>query len=153
MMIHGGRKKVNMDRKRNQQRPERGQSLMEFSVGMVILIILLAGAVDAGRALFTYMAMRDAAQEGALYGSTNPTDDTGIYSRVHNSSDMMEGLSGSINISKQIIGTACSGNGIKISVSYNTFPITMPFLGAAIGSQTVKISASATNTILTPKCH
>jgi hypothetical protein len=29
----------------------------------------------------------------------------------------------------------------------------MPFLGAVIGSQTVPLSASATDTILTPSCH
>ena len=48
---------------------ENGQSLVEFGVSVVILLILSAGVVDAGRAFFVYMAMRDAVQEGALFGS------------------------------------------------------------------------------------
>jgi Flp pilus assembly protein TadG len=45
--------------------PEKGQSLTEFAVSVVILLILLAGTVDAGRAFFTFMSLRDG-QEGAL---------------------------------------------------------------------------------------
>lgn len=53
-------------------RSERGQSLMEFAFSVVIALILLAGIVDLSRAFFTQMALRDAAQEGAVYGSICP---------------------------------------------------------------------------------
>jgi len=42
---------------------EKGQSLVEFAFGLVILMILISGIVDLGRAFFTYMALNDAAQE------------------------------------------------------------------------------------------
>ncbi len=45
---------------------------------MVILLFLVGGIVDLGRGFFTYMALRDAVQEGALYGSINPTLTTEI---------------------------------------------------------------------------
>lgn len=48
---------------------ERGQSLTELSITMTLVLILLAGVADIGRAFFTYITLRDAAQEGALYGS------------------------------------------------------------------------------------
>ena len=42
-------------------------------MSLVILLTLLAGLVDFGRAFFTYVALRDAAQEGAAYASvSNP---------------------------------------------------------------------------------
>jgi Flp pilus assembly protein TadG len=44
---------------------ERGQSLVEFSISLVIILWLLAGAVEFGIALFQYIQLRDAAQEGA----------------------------------------------------------------------------------------
>lgn len=51
------------------RRSERGQSLSELSIVLLMVLILLAGVADVGRAFFTYISLRDAAQEGALYGS------------------------------------------------------------------------------------
>jgi hypothetical protein len=55
--------------KRVTQNREKGQSLTELSITMTLVLILLAGVADIGRAFFTYISLRDAAQEGALYGS------------------------------------------------------------------------------------
>jgi len=44
---------------------EHGQSMVELALTITILMILLAGVIDMGRAFFTYMAMRDAAQNPA----------------------------------------------------------------------------------------
>jgi Flp pilus assembly protein TadG len=52
---------------------QRGQSLIEFSLMAIILTILLLGVLDIGRAYFTYMALLDAAGEGAQFGAVNPT--------------------------------------------------------------------------------
>jgi Flp pilus assembly protein TadG len=57
-----------MKNKIHETRVENGQSMVEFAFGMVILMIILVGIVDLGRAFFTFMALRDAAQEGAVYG-------------------------------------------------------------------------------------
>ncbi len=51
---------------------ERGQSLVELAISLTVMLLLLAGAVTFGMALFSYVAIRDAAQEGALFGSFNP---------------------------------------------------------------------------------
>ncbi len=51
---------------------ERGQSLVELAISLMVMLLLLAGAVTFGMALFSYVAIRDAAQEGALFGSFNP---------------------------------------------------------------------------------
>jgi len=60
-----------MMRKNDGQRSrEKGQSLTEFGVSVVILLVLLAGTVDAGRAFFTYMALRDAVQEAPSMAHT-----------------------------------------------------------------------------------
>ena len=131
---------------------QSGQSLVEFAVSLVILLLLISGIVDAGRALFTYMALRDAAQEGAVYGAINPTVTDAIKDRVYKSSDMLQSIEGSVSVDVTLTGSPCMGNGIKVDVGYDTFPITMPFLGAIIGSQTVAIKASAVDTILTPAC-
>ncbi len=51
---------------------ERGQSLVELAISLTVMLLLLSGAVTFGMALFSYVGMRDAAQEGALWGSFNP---------------------------------------------------------------------------------
>lgn len=138
---------------------ESGQSLLEFSVSMIFVLILLAGLVDLGRGLFTYMALRDAAQEGAAYGSINPTATSTIEDRVFGSSTMLQSLrdqfgsDAPIDIQVNIIGSSCTGNGIELVVTYEDFALSMPFVGAFLGSQTVDISAAAANTILSPKCE
>lgn len=141
-------------KKNIQTSTQSGQSLLEFSVSMVFVLVLLAGLVDAGRGLFAYMALRDGAQEGAAYGSLNPTATSTIHNRVYGSSTLMQSQEGSgvIDIQVNITGAACTGNAIEVVVTYNDFPLTMPFIGTFLGSQTIDIHASAENTILSPKC-
>lgn len=136
---------------------EKGQSLTEFAVSVVILLVLLAGTVDAGRAFFTFMSLRDAVQEGALWGSYNPAQTALIRDRVRRASNLVQAIEddpdASLTIDVDIIGTACTGHGIRVQATYENFPITMPFLGVILGSQEVPISASVTDTILVPPCE
>lgn len=141
-----------IDQNQRNQDKERGQSLVEMAIALVILLLLVGGIVDLGRAFFTFMALRDAVQEGALYGSVNPTLTTEIKNHVLNSSDMIPDLVGSDDITVTVIGTACTGNGIRVTATYNDFPLTMPFIGTVLGSQTIQISATIMDTILSPGC-
>lgn len=134
------------------KRKEGGQSLVEMAIALVILLLLVGGIFDIGRAFFTYMALRDSVQEGALYGSINPTLTQEIRNHVLGSSNMIPNLIGNDDITVEVIGTACTGNMIRVSAEYNDFPITMPFIGTVIGSQTITIRASVTDTILSPGC-
>jgi Flp pilus assembly protein TadG len=135
------------------KRTERGQSLVEMAMSLVILLLLVGGVVDLGRAFFTFMALRDSVQEGALYGSINPTLTQEIKNHVLNSSNMVPDMIASDDITVTIVGAACTGNGIRVTATYPDFPITMPFMGAALGSQTIPISATVTDTILSPACN
>lgn len=135
---------------------ERGQSLVEFAISLTAILILLAGAVDFGIGLFHYIAMRDAAQEGALYGSMNPDNTAGIQDRIMNA-DGGTGLiydlfnSGDLTAVVTYSGSHCEGNGITVTLEYN-YPISMPFIGAFIGSDHIRLRAAVTDTILTPVC-
>lgn len=140
----------------NSTRNEKGQSLVEFAFSIVILLLLVSGTVDLGRALYTYMGLRDAAQEGALYASINPTQQDEIESRVRHSSNLLQSISAdesaNTNVQITVLGDACTNNAIKVRVAYANFPITMPFLGTLIGNQSIGLSAEVTDTILSPSC-
>ena len=142
-----------MEKNKKSQDTQRGQSLVEFAFSLVIILILLAGIVDGGRALFTYMALRDAAQEGALYGSNYPTDTGGIVARTRQASDMLEDMdTDAIVTITYPDGATCNGNGITVRVELTAFPLAMPLIGAIVGGQTIPISADVTDTILRPPC-
>jgi Flp pilus assembly protein TadG len=152
--------------KRNHMKPiksERGQSLVELAISITILIFLLAGAVEFGMAFFQFVQLRDAAQEGALYGSMNPNQVSTIETRIRGASNSPIDLSGGdVTITISIDGVPstdtanyqaidCEGHGLEVLVQYN-HKIFMPFIPKLIGSADglIPLNASVTDTILKP---
>ncbi len=137
----------------------RGQSLVEFAISLTFMLILLSGAVYFGIGLFYYVAMRDAAQEGALFGSMNPDNTNGIKERVRNaagSTGIIRELydANDLNVTITYIDAACEGGGIEVTLehyySLSWLPIGAfiePFVGPNI-----RLRATVTDTILTPPC-
>ena len=139
----------------NRTKKEKGQSLLEFAISLTVIMTLLAGAVEFGIALFQYVQLRDAAQEGALYGSLNPDDTDGIEARVKAASSSPIDLQndGNITITSTVIENSvdeaenCEGDGMQVTITY-PHRIFMPFLSAILGTDTIPINASVTDPIL-----
>jgi Flp pilus assembly protein TadG len=143
---------------------ERGQSLVELAISLVIILFLLAGAVEFGIALFQFIQLRDAAQEGALYGSICPHDpdvNDKIKQRVRAASDTPLDLSiasgaNAVNIIVEgrnettadfkAWNLLTSGDGVFVEASYDHV-IFMPFASLFMDSP-LTIRASVTDTIL-----
>jgi Flp pilus assembly protein TadG len=55
---------------------QRGQSLVEFALSSVVLLLLVGGLVDIGRAVYVNETLSNAAREGARHGAwfDAPTD-------------------------------------------------------------------------------
>lgn len=132
---------------------ERGQSLTELAVSFAVLVLILAVAVDLGRAFFSLISLREAAEEGAVYGSLNSQDSPGIIARVRSSSTTPVDLAdtSTVTVTVSTPGGTCAGNSMVVSVTYQ-FNLTMPMVGTLIGTQTFPLSVSATSTILRPEC-
>lgn len=141
---------------------EKGQSLVELSAAVVILIIILAGIVDLGRAIFTLFSMQDAAEEGIVYGTGFPTHCTQIRDRVEynlGNSALPQDMTVVVTIKNNSgVWQSCesipysnvyAGKEMRIEVT-QTFAITMPFLGAFTG-QTIPLKATANGIILRPQ--
>lgn len=129
---------------------EKGQSLVEFAIGLTIMLLLLSGIFDLGRAIFTQFALQDAAEEGLVYGIGFPTECGAIESRVReNLQNSVLPISPSISVS--IAGAPCGsvtlqyGLRMDVIVSSN-FVISMPFLTG----QTITLQGSANGTLLRP---
>lgn len=57
---------------RSQRHGRRGQALVELAIILPLMLLLLAGAIDLGRAFYLYIGMQNAAREGAAHGMANP---------------------------------------------------------------------------------
>lgn len=146
---------------------ERGQSLVELAISLPVIILILLGTVDFGMAIFSYAIIRDAAQEGALYGSFNPGNKAEIENRARNISPKGEDEIFSspveltdkelVQVEVKAIGKSCQGytndeaNSVRVRVKYQ-YHIFMPFIGTIIGSDTIPLTGTATNVILQPPC-
>jgi Flp pilus assembly protein TadG len=144
-----------------EQKSEQGQSLVEFAISLVILLILVSGVIDLGRAFFTVVSLNDAVKEGATYGSICPADQAGITERLIESAtepvDLSHLESGQINIcvsnpdSSTCGASLRVGNDIQVSVAYN-HEISTPFLGSILGKQEFTLRATAKDRILRTTC-
>lgn len=146
---------------------EKGQSLIELAVSLPVILLILLGTIDFGMALFSYSILRDAAQEGALYGSFNPSNTDEIENRARNilprsdeavfSSPIDLRNTSLVSVEIDASGNDCQGatrgvaNSIQVNVVYQ-YPILMPFAGNIVGSDTITLTGSATNIILQPPC-
>jgi hypothetical protein len=149
---------------RKSPKRQKGQSLVELSVLISAMVILLAGVADFGRGYLIFIELRDAAQEGASYGSYSPDDFVEIEARVRDTIQEPIDLSDPSVVT--VVSTltnpsqACSGfdpvtlepNEIEVTILYQ-LRITMPFLGSIFGSQEFPLEARVKNTILQPPCE
>jgi Flp pilus assembly protein TadG len=161
---------------------ERGQSLVELAVSLTVMLMLLTGAVETSLALFQYVTIRDAAQEGATYGSislegagqpavnsvqniqwrvmdaandvvTIPATNVKVYVNGSAKTEITSG--GTLPAYACEGASTVAGNSVPNSITVDVVfdhPITYPFVGAMIGTENVRLHAAVTSTILSPTC-
>ncbi len=134
---------------------EKGQSLVELALVFTLLLFLITGILDLGIMFYTYSALRDTTQEGAIYGSTHPTETTLIQDHIKQSATSPIDASKIADIDINCGGSACitttinSCQGQKITVDVNyAYKLVTPLIPAVIGRDTVVLTASVTDTIL-----
>jgi Flp pilus assembly protein TadG len=161
---------------------QAGQSLVELAVSLGVILLLLAGAVDFGMGFYSYVALQDAAQEGALYASFQPYEDSdgngkytagegvnvdGIRQRIRASSTVPVDFSSLALVpdayinAEAVTGKACEGTTVIDGVTTANgirvtveydYPIITPFAGTVLGKQSIHLRAEVTDTILEPRC-
>ncbi|MGC9399597.1 MAG: TadE/TadG family type IV pilus assembly protein [Anaerolineae bacterium] len=127
---------------------ERGQSLVEVAILFPILVLLLLGVADLGRAYYAVVALRDAAEEGALYAAIDPANLTEIRNRaVHASSGLVTFEPDRVTRSPSSGFQA--GEPVTVTVTYD-FEFYTPIIQTFFDGGTVTLRGEAVNVILTP---
>ncbi len=163
-------------RRPTRRRSERGQGLVEFALMLMFLTVLLMGVLDLGRAYFSYLALKDAAQEGAYFGSAFPQCQTPGDNQSPN-----YGCSNPNNIPYRVghsapqgslvnfddptayhvaVDPPCpptcgmqAGQLITVTVSYQ-YKMLTPFVGAIASGQTLTLTARSSAVIVrVPNCQ
>jgi Flp pilus assembly protein TadG len=118
--------------KRIRSKREQGQTMVEFTLVLPILLLLLLGVVQFGIAFNNYLAVTDAVRAGARQGAVArylpPSDRCpSVVSRVRESAE---------NLTQSKLGVTCSstfvaGEDVTVSASY---PYEINILGMVVKS-------------------
>jgi len=133
-------------------RSQKGQSLIEFALFVTTLLILFSGVIDVGRAVISYYMLKDAAEEGAVYGSVCPISSY-VVNRTKGSLNSFRADELTVNVSCN--GGSCgdgssvhAGDTIEVDVTYNMALVT-PFGPLFFPSNVYTIKAVQKQIVLT----
>jgi Flp pilus assembly protein TadG len=116
------------------RRDDRGANVVELALVSVLLLIMLAGAVDFGNAFYHYVVISNASREAARWASHFPWDEEGIQDAA-----IREAAGSGVEIARENIlinGLGhVGGQSIWVGIEY---PHTM-FVGALTGIDSVML--------------
>lgn len=141
----------------------RGQSLVEFALVIPLMLLLLAGAIDLGRLFYAFVAVENAAKEGAFFGSRSPLCDDASTAGCSNPNNVVWHVQNeAANIGGQFSTTvACrtpagvlvqpindclDGYTYQVTVSY-PFRLLTPILGSIV-NQNLTLSSESQATVI-----
>lgn len=117
---------------------EAGQAAVELALVLPLMVLILLIIVDFGRVFTTYVAVANAAREGARYCALHPGDTAGTQSRVRGESDGRVIL----DTAGTVCATESDGDSVTVTARATFTPIT-PFISNLTG-QTITVQAPAT---------
>ena len=104
----------------------RGQTLAEFAVILLVLMLIVMGIVDFGRAVYARSVIASAAREGARYAVVHPAASTDeIRAQALR---LVAGLSGPVTVE---LGVSGHSDVVQVDVSYVFHPVTL-LIGRAL---------------------
>ena len=129
---------------------EKAAALVEFAIVLPILLLIVFGIVDFGRALYTANNLTSAVREGARLASTQISPDATVAAQKTAVSNAVKayvvafgGNAGAPTVSETFSGAPPNMQSITVSiVNYPFTPITP--LAGLIGLGTIRMSPSAT---------
>ncbi len=139
---------------------ERGQSLVELTLGFTMLLILLSGLLDLGRAYYIYVALEDGAGEAALYLSINPhcwspsdgpncgDPNNALYRATHAGGGFVDWQAATINVSPANYEDRNEiGETVTVTIDYS-FELLTPVMPQIAGANPITLRGEAAQMIV-----
>jgi Flp pilus assembly protein TadG len=127
------------------KKDQRGQSLVEVALAMPVLLLVLAGILDVGRAYFTYVALSDAAAEGAAFAAVHPLDTVQIVERAADASNGLVMLEA--DMVSVIVGDLNPGKPITVAIEYD-YNVLTPIIHAFVPGGTITLKSVVSQAII-----
>lgn len=119
---------------------ERGANLVEMALSITLLLLLLAGAIDFGRAFYSYIAVTNASREGARYASRFPHHKVGIRAAVQREIDNSGIACAALAVAVDPTTPPPAGSPIRVTVSCDYSTIIGPALDALLGTSLASLT-------------
>ncbi|NLG27010.1 MAG: pilus assembly protein [Chloroflexi bacterium] len=119
------------------RRTQRGAALVEMALVLFLLVLLVMGIVDFGRAFNNYIIIQNASREGARYASRFPNNQASIVAATRAEAVNSGIPANMILVTVSGLGAA-GGQPIRVTTTYNY----ATFLGGLIGIPNMTLSAS-----------
>ena len=124
---------------------QKGQSLVEVAIALPVIILILVGILDLGRAFFTFIALTDAAAEGAAYAAVHPANTSEIQARA---ADVSTGL---VVLEPDMVSVdyleLTAGFPITVAVQFE-YDLITPFIQAMVPGGTITMRATVAQAII-----
>jgi Flp pilus assembly protein TadG len=117
---------------------EEGQALVEFSLALVVLVASIFGIIEAGRLVYAYVTIGNAAREGTRTAIVSAATDTEVRSAIDSHAGLLGRLSPGATIAP---ATRTSGGSVSVTVSYTYRGITP--VAQLFGSVTLTSTSTA----------
>jgi Flp pilus assembly protein TadG len=117
---------------------ERGQAMVEMALLLPLLLLMVMGAIDFGRAFFAYTSAANAAREGAMCASLGASCPIGFLAAVED--EVGDTLEGGVTATMSPNPVGGPGSTVTVTVRHDFGAITT----AILSKRTFPLSASAT---------
>lgn len=120
---------------------QRGTGIVEMALVLPILLLLVVGTLDFGRAIYVRNALANAARDGARIGVVDPSNTSCIRTVAARRSSLAELTAADVTVTPP--GTIAVGQPITVEVNSTYHPLSA-MVTEAFGLTTLKLRASAT---------
>jgi Flp pilus assembly protein TadG len=129
---------------------ERGQSMVETALILLVYLMILIGIIDFGQVLYFHQSLVERARAAARYGAINPTDTTGIKNvAVYNMATItgspapiLGGMTTSmVDVQNPDVNTAAA----RVVVTISGYPINFisPYIAKSFNNRAIMVAMSA----------
>ena len=120
---------------------ERGTAILEMALLLPVLLLVVLGTIDFGRAVYVHNALANAARDGARFASVDPTNTTCIKTLAERNSSLANLGNSDVTVTRG--GSLDLGQPVTVAVQSTYQPLSS-LLAGAIGVNTITLRASAT---------
>lgn len=120
---------------------ERGTAVLEMAMVLPLMLLLVMGTLDFGRAVYGYNALANAARDGARFASVDPTNTPCIRTTAVRNGAPANLTTGGVTVT--LPGTVDLGQPVTVSVQSSYQPLSA-LIADAIGASSVTLKAHAT---------